>query len=79
MPPGIHRRRHSAACNTNTPTSTGTCSACAAFVQAARWLGKTDEAALWQKEYDDFLAAFRKAAARDMQTRTRRATATCRS
>ena len=39
-----------------------------AFVQAARWLGKADEAAAWQKEYDDFLAAFRKAAARDMKT-----------
>ena len=39
-----------------------------AFVQAAHWLGKTDEAAAWQKEYDDFLAAFRKAAARDMKT-----------
>ena len=35
------------------------------FVQAARWLGKTDEAAEWQKEYDEFMAAFRKAAARD--------------
>ncbi len=39
-----------------------------AFVQAARWLGKADEAAAWQKEYDDFMAAFRKAAARDMKT-----------
>jgi len=38
------------------------------FVEAARWLGKTDEAGLWQKEYDDFLAVFRKAAARDMKT-----------
>ena len=36
-----------------------------AFVGAARWLGKNDEAAAWQKEYDDFMAAFRKAAARD--------------
>jgi len=39
-----------------------------AFVQAARWLGHTDEAAQWQKEYYDFMAAFRKAAARDMKT-----------
>ncbi len=38
-----------------------------AFSQAARWLGKTDEAAVWQKEYDDFMAAFRKAAARDLR------------
>jgi hypothetical protein len=38
----------------------------AALVRGARWLGKADEAA-WQKEYDDFLAAFRKAAARDMR------------
>jgi hypothetical protein len=37
------------------------------FVEAARWLGKTDQAAAWQKEYDDFMAAFRKAAARDMR------------
>jgi hypothetical protein len=38
-----------------------------ALVQGARWLGKADQAAAWQKEYDDFLAAFRKAAARDMR------------
>ena len=37
-----------------------------AFIQAAHWLGKTDEAALWQKEYDAFMASFRKAAQRDM-------------
>jgi hypothetical protein len=37
------------------------------FVEAARWLGKTDEAAAWQKEYDDFMAAFRRAAVRDMR------------
>ncbi|MCX6343438.1 MAG: hypothetical protein NT018_00015 [Armatimonadetes bacterium] len=36
-----------------------------AFIQAAHWLGKEDKAALWQKEYDDFYATFRKAAARD--------------
>jgi hypothetical protein len=39
-----------------------------AYIQAANWLGKTEEAAVWQKEYDDFLATFRKAAARDMKT-----------
>ena len=39
-----------------------------AFVQAARWLGKEDDADAWQKEYDDFMSAFRKAAARDMKT-----------
>ncbi len=38
-----------------------------AFIEAARWLGKADEAAIWQKEYDEFMAAFRKAAARDMR------------
>ena len=38
-----------------------------AFIQAAHWLGKADEAAAWQREYDDFMAAFRKAAARDMR------------
>ncbi len=37
-----------------------------AFIQAAHWLGKTEEAAAWQKEYDDFMAAFRQAAQRDM-------------
>jgi hypothetical protein len=37
-----------------------------AFIQAAQWLGKTEEAALWQKEYDDFHGTFRKAAARDL-------------
>lgn len=36
-----------------------------ALVQAANWLGKTNSAAAWQKEYDDFYADFRKAAARD--------------
>ena len=37
-----------------------------AFIQAAHWLGKTDEAATWQQEYDAFMAAFRKAAQRDL-------------
>jgi hypothetical protein len=36
-----------------------------AFIQAAHWLGKTEAAAYWQKEYDDLYATFRKAAARD--------------
>jgi len=39
-----------------------------AFIQAANWLDKTEQAEAWQKEYDDFLATFRKAAARDMKT-----------
>ena len=34
-------------------------------IAAARWLGESDDAAAWQKEYDDFLAAYLKAAARD--------------
>jgi hypothetical protein len=37
------------------------------FIDAARWLGKEEESAVWQKEYDDFMAVFRKAAARDMK------------
>jgi hypothetical protein len=37
------------------------------FIEAARWLGRTDEAAAWQKEYDDFMATFRRAAARDLR------------
>jgi hypothetical protein len=39
-----------------------------AFIQAAHWLGKTETAAAWQKEYDHFMAAFRRAARRDMRT-----------
>ncbi len=39
-----------------------------AFIEGARWLGKDKEAGLWQQEYDDFLAAFRRAAARDMRS-----------
>ena len=38
-----------------------------AFIASARWLGKTGEADLWQGEYDDFMAAFRKAAALDLR------------
>ena len=37
-----------------------------AFIQAAHWLGKENTAALWQKEYDDLYATFRKAAAREL-------------
>jgi len=36
-----------------------------AFIQAARWLGKQDSAAVWQREYDDLYATFRKGTARD--------------
>ncbi len=39
-----------------------------AMIFAAGWLGKHDDAAKWQAEYDDFLKAFRKAAERDMAT-----------
>ena len=39
-----------------------------AFIKAAQWLEKSEQAAVWQKEYDDFMAAFRRAAARDMRT-----------
>ncbi len=39
-----------------------------AFIEAAKWLGKDAEAAAWQQEYGDFMAAFRKAAARDTRT-----------
>ncbi len=38
-----------------------------AAIGAARWLGKADEAGAWQAEYDDFLAAFRRAAQRDLR------------
>jgi hypothetical protein len=36
-----------------------------AFVQAAEWLGKSDAAAKWRAEYEDFMAAFQRAAKRD--------------
>ncbi len=39
-----------------------------AAVEAARWLGRTEQAQDWQREYDDFSAAFRRAAERDMKT-----------
>jgi hypothetical protein len=39
-----------------------------AAIDAARWLGKSDEAEDWQKEYDDFLQTFRRAAKRDSRT-----------
>ncbi|MCX6907238.1 MAG: hypothetical protein NTY01_04255, partial [Verrucomicrobia bacterium] len=38
-----------------------------AAVQAAGWLGKGEQAAVWQKEYADYMATFRRAAARDMR------------
>jgi hypothetical protein len=38
-----------------------------AFIQAAHWLGKTESAATWQGEYDDFMAAYRRAAQRDLK------------
>ncbi len=37
-----------------------------AFIQAAKWLGRMEEAAKWQQEYNDFFEAFRNAASRDM-------------
>ena len=36
-----------------------------AYIEAARWLGKNEEAAAWQREYDAFMGALRQAAARD--------------
>ncbi len=36
-----------------------------AAVDGARWLGKNQQAQAWQREYDDFYAAFRRAAERD--------------
>ncbi len=38
-----------------------------AAVEAARWLGKDDQARRWQRMYDDFYATFRKTAERDMR------------
>ena len=39
-----------------------------AAVEAAQWLDKTEQAADWGREYEDFLATFRRAAERDMKT-----------
>jgi hypothetical protein len=36
-------------------------------IEAARWLGDENQAAEWQKEYDDFYATYRKAADRDVR------------
>ncbi len=38
-----------------------------AVINAARWLGKNDQADAWQREYDDFYGVFRKTAVRDMR------------
>lgn len=38
-----------------------------AFIGAAQWLGRNETAAAWQKEHDDFMAAFRQAAERDLR------------
>jgi len=38
-----------------------------AFIKGAQWLGKSEQSAVWQDEYDDFMAAFRRASARDMR------------
>lgn len=37
------------------------------IIEAAAWLGKDRQAHQWQKQYDDFYAAFAKAAKRDMK------------
>lgn len=39
-----------------------------AFIEGAHWLGKTHVAAEWQRDYDDFLDAYRRAARRDLKT-----------
>jgi hypothetical protein len=39
-----------------------------AIIQAAQWLGRNDQAAAWQNEFDDFYATFRKAAERDTRS-----------
>jgi len=38
------------------------------FIQGAQWLGKRDTAAIWEKEYKDFMNAFRRSAQRDQKT-----------
>ncbi len=41
-----------------------------AAVEAARWLGRNDQAAEWDREYQDFLQTYRAAADRDRKTDT---------
>ena len=41
-----------------------------AAVAAARWLGNADQATDWQRQHDNFYAAFRRAADRDTRTDT---------
>ena len=36
-------------------------------IDAARWLGKNDDAATWQKQYDDFYSKFMKMAVKDVR------------
>jgi hypothetical protein len=38
-----------------------------ALIQGAHWLGRVEAAAEWQREYDDFMAAYRRAAQRDVK------------
>jgi hypothetical protein len=38
-----------------------------AAADAARWLGRAEQAVAWSREYEDFVAAFRRAAARDLR------------
>ena len=38
-----------------------------AFIKGAQWLGKSEQSEAWQQEYDDFMAVFRRASARDMR------------
>ncbi len=54
---------------TDKPEYSNTCWCLAglkAAIAAARWLGNDADARAWQEEFDDFNAAFRKAAARDL-------------
>jgi hypothetical protein len=37
-----------------------------AYIEAAKWLGKNEEAAVWQAEFDSYMTAFKKAAKRDL-------------
>jgi hypothetical protein len=55
--------------STDKPEYSNTCWCLAglkAAIDAAHWLGEDADAVAWQKEFDDFYAAFRKACQRDM-------------
>jgi hypothetical protein len=68
MPPGFVDGGISYGHKTNDYSNTEWClSGMKMAIKAARWLGKEQEAALWEKEYSNFLSYFIKAAQKGLQ------------